>query len=70
MKAMRMTEENGFRYTLKTCVHFLRRPHLPIWSKCPVAWHHVKHGNFPEEVVCMLYHGSQLILFMVLALIK
>lgn len=65
-----MTEEHGLRYTIKICVYFLRRPHLPIWSKFPVAWHHIKCGNVPEEVVCVVYHGSQLISFVALALIK
>lgn len=67
---MRVTEEQEFRYTLEICVFFLRRAHLHICSKCPVAWHHIKHGNNPEEVVCVICNGSQQFLFMFFALIK
>lgn len=57
---MRMTEIHGFGYPLRICVYFLRRPRQAAHQTQIV----------PEEVVCVIYHGFQLILLVVLALTK
>lgn len=55
-----MTEIHGFGYPLRIYIYFLRRARLAPRQTQIV----------PEEVVCVMYRGFQLILLAVLALIK